>query len=361
MTQPDVPEESRDQYDFDVAISFAAEDREYAEEFARALRAKGVSVFYDEDYTSETWGENLLEYFDAIYRIRSRFAVLFLSSHYKNKMWPRHERRSALARALQERTAYVLPVRLDDSEIEGLNPTIGYIDARRIGLSGLVESMISKLHGNPSGNRAIDRVPRTEAERQLLLLERPPGWEYLLLAAQLLVSRSQAESIYRDHQLRYAPPAQQFVGRADVFRYLDRALNEAQQIVESLNRLMYPEAQERAFGPSGTPGDADLIIHLANRWNSVYVDLINWASRVRGTTCPQEVRQLFELAAQLVDESIDNYRSFVDGIVEQADLIPARLASGLQIKIEATATFSVSDSALAKYKAEFARVRPTFR
>jgi hypothetical protein len=52
---------------------------------------------------------------------------MFISKHYVEKMWTRHERRAALARALQERKDYVLPARFDDSEVPGILPTVGYI------------------------------------------------------------------------------------------------------------------------------------------------------------------------------------------------------------------------------------------
>jgi hypothetical protein len=42
-------------------------------------------------------------------------------------MWTRHERRSALARALQEREEYILPARFDATELLGILPTVGYI------------------------------------------------------------------------------------------------------------------------------------------------------------------------------------------------------------------------------------------
>ena len=34
-------------YNFDIALSFAGEDRQYVEEVAKVLRAMGFRVFYD--------------------------------------------------------------------------------------------------------------------------------------------------------------------------------------------------------------------------------------------------------------------------------------------------------------------------
>ena len=39
-----------------------------------------------------------------------------------------HERRSAMARALEERgNEYILPIKVDDAELPGLQPTVGHM------------------------------------------------------------------------------------------------------------------------------------------------------------------------------------------------------------------------------------------
>jgi len=101
--------------EFDVAVSFVGEDRGLVEAVVIQLQRSGVRVFYDDDQTAAMWGADLIEYFDQVYRQRSRYVVIFISRYYAAKMWPRHERRSALARGLELSEPYVLPVRLDDT------------------------------------------------------------------------------------------------------------------------------------------------------------------------------------------------------------------------------------------------------
>ena len=45
--------------EYDVALSFAGEDREYVEAVASALQQAGVKVFYDQYEEVELWGKNL--------------------------------------------------------------------------------------------------------------------------------------------------------------------------------------------------------------------------------------------------------------------------------------------------------------
>lgn len=56
---------------------------------------------------------------DEVYRKKSGFCVMFISKHYALKAWTNHERASAQARAFTENQKYVLPARLDDTEIPG--------------------------------------------------------------------------------------------------------------------------------------------------------------------------------------------------------------------------------------------------
>ena len=113
---------------FDVAISFAGTERDHARQLAELTRNAGFSVFYDEFYPEFLWGKNLYLTFDEIFRKRARYCVIFVSEEYQNRIWTNHEIRSAQARALNEKGGeYILPIKVDDTELDGLLPTIGYL------------------------------------------------------------------------------------------------------------------------------------------------------------------------------------------------------------------------------------------
>jgi hypothetical protein len=123
--------QSRPKYDYDVALSFAGEDRRFVEQVAEILAAYGLKVFYDAYEEDSLWGKDLYVHLDEVYRLKSRYCVLFASKHYAKKLWTSHERQSAQARAFRERQEYILPVRLDRTEIPGLRETVGYLQARK--------------------------------------------------------------------------------------------------------------------------------------------------------------------------------------------------------------------------------------
>ena len=137
--------------EFDIAVSFAGENREYVADVVEGVKAAGFTVFYDDDHQADMWGQDGVEYLSNVYQNRARYVVFFVSRHYAEKMWTRVERRASMSRAMTERREYVLPVRLDDTELEGLLPTTFYLDANRLGLDQIVELIKQKLEGNPPG------------------------------------------------------------------------------------------------------------------------------------------------------------------------------------------------------------------
>ena len=114
---------------YDVCLSFASEDREYVENVASEARDRKIHVFYDKYEQVELWGKNLYDHLADVYQNRARFCVIFISRHYREKLWTNHERQNAQARAFRENKEYLLPVRFDNTEIPGLAATVGYIDA----------------------------------------------------------------------------------------------------------------------------------------------------------------------------------------------------------------------------------------
>jgi TIR domain len=345
-------------YEFDVAVSFAGEDRELVEEIVSRFKGTGVHVFYDTDYQADMWGEDLVEYLDQVYRVKARYAIMFVSRFYAEKMWTRHERRSALARALEQRSAYILPVRLDSTALDGLPPTVGYLDARLIGPDGIVSATLAKLRGTPPAQpAAITRVPRTEAERQQVLLMRPRAWEFLYFAGQLLHERNSVEAKYRDHEIQYAAVAGEVVRRADIANYISRRTSDASRLARKITSLVSDKTvQERAFGAPGQTGDPDRIAHLAKRWNSVYEEFMDWAASLRGASVPSEYDNLLELLARYSDGPVEQYRMFVDEFVAKVDAVPAALAAGNEVRLEMALVVSIPDEVETAYEAEFNRL-----
>jgi hypothetical protein len=138
-------EASPDDFEYDVCLTFAGEQRQYVEEVARELKRRQIRVFFDDFERADIWGKDLYEHLAYVYSRAARYCVLFASQDYAQKVWPSHERRNAQERALEAHGEYVLPARFDDTEIPGLRKTVKYEDLRKLdpaGLAGLIEEKI---------------------------------------------------------------------------------------------------------------------------------------------------------------------------------------------------------------------------
>jgi hypothetical protein len=131
---------------YDVAISFAGPERPLAETLAERVRAAGLEVFYDAFYADQLWGKDLAVFFDEVFRQKARFCVILVSKEYVARDWTNHERRSAVARMITSKgQEYILPVKVEEVELPGLQPTIGYLALKDTPIEKVAEILIAKL------------------------------------------------------------------------------------------------------------------------------------------------------------------------------------------------------------------------
>jgi len=103
-------------YKYDVALSYAESEKKYAEELATELKKLKIIVYYDEFEKSSSWGKNMADYRDQVFRKQSRFTIIFISANYEEEC--RLQRRSAQSKnlhrsAYDEDQEYILPIRFD--------------------------------------------------------------------------------------------------------------------------------------------------------------------------------------------------------------------------------------------------------
>jgi hypothetical protein len=338
---------------YDVALSFAGEDRGLVHPIAFRLRAAGVRVFYDEFEQSAIWGKDLVVFFDEVFRKMARYAVVFISRHYIEKKWPTHEGRSALARRLETDIPYLLPVRLDDSELPGLQPTVGYINSRVTGQERLIESILEKV----GKARPVERVPRTSAEESYLMSTRPAGWEYALFGSALLRERDALVTEWHDLEVGYARPGTHLEDD-EAHTTLRKRFPGAIAITKNLDRLFTPESQERVFGKLGESGDPNRIAHLASRVIDIYRELLAWSAELRGAVVSDRYARPYELGARLVELPIRQIHSFVDSYVAELDQTIPRLRGQSDEPLQLTfrLTLDVDDDLLREFSREMARL-----
>jgi hypothetical protein len=315
---------------YDVAVSFAGPDRPYVLDVVSALKAQGVSVFYDDDAQAELWGADLFVKLDEVYRHDASFVIMFVSRHYVDRTWTQHERVSAQARALIEDRPYLLPIRLDDTDVPGLRPSTGFLDARRIGIDGIVRAFKSKLGVKEDTNDSSspDIIPLSAEASTALIKSHPPGWEYLLYAGEVSQQFATLEPRFRDLEIRYSPPnGLALTSSSECVQAARNHLSRASTVIASVVNVIAPEAQTAAFGETRQSGNPIRIAHLAQRLATVCEDFLNLIDEIRGTSVRPEFSPVFDTLARIIEVPVEQMRAFVPIIVAQISRIPAHMAS----------------------------------
>ena len=135
----------RSGYPWDVAASFAGEDREIVERLKNILNDAGYTMFYDFDVQHQLWGVDLRAKLADVYSNDAQYMLIFLSQNYPEKNWTRFEFEIGKEARSKRTSTYLLPVVIDDVAVVGLSANVGHIDLRRCSVEQLADSLIEKI------------------------------------------------------------------------------------------------------------------------------------------------------------------------------------------------------------------------
>lgn len=147
--------------DYDIAVSFAAEQRDYVERTVTAAQAMMLKVFYDRDMSNMWWGRNFIVEQRKVYKQRALHFVPFISTEYLARPYPRDEFFYAMLRIVEGEGRYILPVLVGEVVVppELLHPYIGYLRAEEHTPEQLAAHM--KVVVADSRSRSPERCNRT--------------------------------------------------------------------------------------------------------------------------------------------------------------------------------------------------------
>ena len=123
-------------FQYDIAVSYASENLSLVSELVASLETKGIKVFFATSAGSVLIGARLGEFLPSAYGEQSRFVIVVLSERYLGKTWTRFELEAARREEKREGT-FILPIRVDNVEFDGLSPDRVVIDLRDRGVERL--------------------------------------------------------------------------------------------------------------------------------------------------------------------------------------------------------------------------------
>lgn len=142
---------------YDIAISFAGEQRSIAESLATRLDASGYSVFYDYFEQAELWGSDLSILLASVYSSEARFCLVIVSEDYLKKEWTNFERQHAISRFMKSHSDYILCLKTDDTSLPGLPDVTGYISLVSHSKDDVFKLLLQKL-GKPNHTDLISHL-----------------------------------------------------------------------------------------------------------------------------------------------------------------------------------------------------------
>jgi hypothetical protein len=127
-----------------------------------------------------------------------------------------------------------------------------------------------------------------------------------------------------------------------------------------------PEAQQRAFGPEGEPGDAGAIDHFAIRILMAYETMLDWAAEARAIRAPSPFERVAELAPRYLEGPVRQIHAFVERLSAQLDqaleTIETREVQGEEpLVIEATLVVEIDPETSAQFHNELKRAHRKLR
>ncbi len=135
-------------YPYDVAISFAGEQRPLAKQLRDELVIKGYNVFYDFDEQHLLWGQNLREKLADVYSHDAFYMVVLLSKSYPEKDWPAFELEIGRAAKRDRASDYLLPIIVDDVAVVGLSGDVGHMDLRKRPIQEIADILSQKIEAS---------------------------------------------------------------------------------------------------------------------------------------------------------------------------------------------------------------------
>lgn len=141
-----------------------------------------------------------------------------------------------------------------------------------------------------------------------LALERPPAWEYRLFAQTLCDEIEKSRDLRYDHSIKLSLGFGDDVSSQQFTAWTSARLGELRRLIKPLEHLVNVAAAD-AFGPPGTPGDAQKIVSVGRRIAAVYRHSIEWAQRLRRANVDRVFRRIPQEMAQFTDDIIGKIES----------------------------------------------------
>jgi len=157
-------------------------------------------------------------------------------------------------------------------------------------------------------------------ESRRIVVERPYGWEQLLFCEVMESKLSELAFEKRDAELGINfDKKPKHVSLIKFPSWISSMMKDFSESLVLTETLLGPEFFEKAFGPPGTPGDAEEIVYLADRLVRVYRDSISRSQLIRGCISHEVFDRVKVIAANVMLSTTAEIENFVTSFRSELD------------------------------------------
>lgn len=130
---------------YDVALSFAGEDRQIVSSIFDILKKKRIRIYFDQTAQSTMIGSDLRARLKEVYGKQSRYCVVFSSRDYARKEYTLLELETILERESTKDPGCLIRVKLDSVTLPGYSDRRVFIDGQDTSAETIAQLILSKL------------------------------------------------------------------------------------------------------------------------------------------------------------------------------------------------------------------------
>lgn len=134
---------SKDKYD--IAFSYASEQKEVIEDYSKRFQVLGLNVFIDIEHPELFVFKHVPEILKAIYDDDEIVMLIFLSKEYVKKDFTKYESHIAFDRLLSEKRLAI--IKLDDVALPWLPSSYFYYDINKYSFDEICQSLCNAIKG----------------------------------------------------------------------------------------------------------------------------------------------------------------------------------------------------------------------
>ena len=199
-------------------------------------------------------------------------------------------------------------------------------------------------------------VMQLDGESLKIVLEKPQGWEYLLLGKVLENSICQFSDLKRDLIYGMSFGSIQHLEDAnDIMSWVGAKTSELSLIIDGVNAL-FNRAIPEALGPDGESGNAEHIVYAAQKLGNVYGELIRWGLDFKRVSIDENWQGVIDALSKMCESPISDLENYCRKYKQEMALLLS-IPDDNEEACVLDLTLTLSEPDLTEYNFEIEKIR----